>query len=243
MRGRSRWFPLALRTLIRLVALGAVFFLALGLGALGAVVFQRGLVSPGGAGLEQTSSTGDATTTALAAAPEGGEDSNVGVWYDANAGRWAIFNQDLAGMAEGDAFDVTVVPPEGPAFVHQADDENSSGEGTQLDSPLTNGVPDAVLSVTQNWNPGGVTGGVYNDHPVGAGYDAAVGQWAVYNRDGASMPRGAAFNVGVSLQGEPVGESFVHRANAENTSANWTYLDSPLTNGVPDAILLVARKE
>ena len=243
MRGRSRWFPLALGALIRLVALGAVFVLALGLGALGAVVFQRGLVSPGGAGLEQNESTGDATTVLAAVPKEGGEDRNVGVWYDSNAGRWAIFNQDLFGMAEGAAFEVTVVPPGGPAFVHQAADGNTSGESTYLDSPLTNGVPGAVLSVTQSWNPAGAAGGVYNDHPVGARYDAAVNQWAVHNLDGARMPRGASFNVGVSLQGEPVAASFVHRAAAANTSANWTYLDSPLTNGVPGAVLLVARKE
>lgn len=38
-------------------------------------------------------------------------------------------------MAEGTAFEVTVVPPDGPAFVHQADDGNTSGESTYLDSP------------------------------------------------------------------------------------------------------------
>lgn len=88
-----------------------------------------------------------------------------------------------------------------------------------------------------------MAGGVYNDHPVGARYDAAFNQWAVYNRDGTPMSGGAAFNVGVSPQGEPTAASFVHRADAGNTSANWTYLDNPLTNGDPDAILLVAREE
>jgi hypothetical protein len=44
--------------------------------------------------------------------------------------------------------------------------------------------------------PGG-RGGVYNDHPVGVLYDEDVQKWAIYNRDGAPMPEGAAFNVAV----------------------------------------------
>ena len=32
----------------------------------------------------------------------------VGVWYDANRSRWAIFNQDLAPVPEGAAFNVVV---------------------------------------------------------------------------------------------------------------------------------------
>ena len=35
-----------------------------------------------------------------------------------------------------------------------------------IDNPVTNGDPDAILHVTQNWNPSGI-GGVYNDHPIG----------------------------------------------------------------------------
>ena len=36
-------------------------------------------------------------------------DHPIGVWYDENrSGRWAIFNQDLAAMPEGAAFNVTI---------------------------------------------------------------------------------------------------------------------------------------
>jgi hypothetical protein len=81
--------------------------------------------------------------------------------------------------------------------VHQAEPSNTAGNYTYIDSRLTNGQPDAVLWVTQNWNPGGGSG-VYNDHPVGIIYDTTLDQWAIYNRDGAKLPRGAAFNVAVS---------------------------------------------
>jgi hypothetical protein len=122
---------------------------------------------------------------------------NIGVWYESVAQRWAIFNQDRTAVSAGTNFEV-VVPPSSAKFVHQADLSNTVGNYTYLDNRLTNGKPDATLSVTQNWNPGGGRG-VYNDHQVGVLYDAKVEKWAVYNRDGASMPQGVAFNVGVSM--------------------------------------------
>ena len=128
-----------------------------------------------------------------AAAPYG---HNIGVWYEGVAQRWAIFNQDRAAVPAGASFEV-VVPQASAKFVHQADPASTDDNYTYLDNRLTNGKPDAVLTVTQNWNPGG-SGGVYNDHPVGTVYDAKVKKWAVYNRDGASMPSGAAFNIAVS---------------------------------------------
>jgi hypothetical protein len=121
---------------------------------------------------------------------------NIGVWYTPVAHKWAIFNQDLSAVPAGSTFEV-VVPATSTGFVHQADPANSAGSYTYLDSRLTNGQPDAVLQVTQNWNPGGGSG-VYNNHPTGVIYDSRLNQWAIYNRDGARLPRGAAFNVAVS---------------------------------------------
>jgi len=121
---------------------------------------------------------------------------NIGVWYEAGAQKWAIFNQDRSAVPAGAAFRV-VLPPAPESFVHRAELDNTVGNATYLDDPLTDGKADAVVSVTQNWNPGGGTG-IYNDHPVGVFYDEDVQKWSVYNRDGAPMPEGAAFNVAVS---------------------------------------------
>jgi len=85
----------------------------------------------------------------------------------------------------------------GSAFVHRATPGNVSDNSTYVDDPRTNGRPGAVVSVTQNWNPGG-KGGTYNDHQVGVWYDASAGKWAIFNQDRAAMPEGAAFNVTVS---------------------------------------------
>jgi len=87
--------------------------------------------------------------------------------------------------------------PSGGAFVHRATPGNVSDNSTYVDDPRTNGHPGAVLSVTQNWNPGG-DGGTYNAHPIGVWYDAVAEKWAIANEDRAPMPEGAAFNVVVS---------------------------------------------
>ena len=121
---------------------------------------------------------------------------NIGVWYTPKAHKWAIFNQDLAAVPAGSTFEI-VVPATSASFVHQAEPSNSARSYTYIDSRLTNGKPDAVLQVTPNWNPGGGSG-VYNDHPVGVIYDSNLDQWAIYNLDGARLPRGSAFNVAVT---------------------------------------------
>lgn len=79
-------------------------------------------------------------------------------------------------------------------FVHNATLENTFANSTYLDHPLTNGNPEAVLSVTQNWNPGGEGGGT-NDQPVGVWYDAGVERWAIFNQNLVPMPEGASFHV------------------------------------------------
>ena len=86
---------------------------------------------------------------------------------------------------------------DGTVYVHRATAENISNNSTYLDDPLINNNPNAVVSVTQNWNPGGGTG-TYNNHPVGVWYDPNIKRWAVFNQDRAAMPEGAAFNISAS---------------------------------------------
>ncbi len=131
---------------------------------------------------------------------QGGDSENsahqVGVWYDARGGgRWAIFNEHRAPMAVGATFEVVVM--DGPdTMVQRATSQNTVGNITYVDGLLTNGNPRAILVITQVWNPGGV-GSTYNDHPVGVRYDPGARRWAIFNKDGERMPRGAAFNVAV----------------------------------------------
>ncbi len=134
---------------------------------------------------------------------DGTYDHNIGVWYEPQAQKWAIFNEDRAAVPGGATFQVVV--PGGPEkFVHRSEPENITENSTYLDDPLVNGKPGAILSVTQNWNPGGGTG-TYNNHPVGIRYDAGRQRWALYNTDGSAIPDGAAFNVAISEGAQATG--------------------------------------
>jgi len=157
----------------------------------------------------------------------------IGVFYGATAGQWTIFNQDLAPIPLGAAFNVLVLVPASDIFVHTATAGNSVGAYTNIDNRLTNFHPNAVVFTTPNWNPGGV-GGMYNNHNIGVYYDGI--QWTIFNQDNVTMPANAAFNV---LVPNPDTSVFVHKATAANSAGDYTTIDYPLTNGKPNAIILV----
>lgn len=119
-------------------------------------------------------------------------DHSIGVWYTGS--NWAIFNQDEEEMPEDASFNILIPNDSLNSFVHYAAEENVSGNSTIIDNPEINNDPDAILLVTQNWNPGNI-GGTYNDHPIGVWYTGT--RWAVFNQDLETIPEGAAFNVGI----------------------------------------------
>jgi hypothetical protein len=80
-----------------------------------------------------------------------------------------------------------------PAFIHVATNSNIFISSTTIDNPMTNGNPNAILIVVPNWNPGGGSVGVNDNHPIGVWYDGT--HWQIFNQDSQAMPVGAAFNV------------------------------------------------
>src|SRR5579875_187657 len=54
---------------------------------------------------------------------------------------------------------------------------NSKGNWTYIDSPVTNGNPNAFVNATVNWS----VNGVYDPHPLGVFYDATAQKWAIFN--------------------------------------------------------------
>jgi hypothetical protein len=128
----------------------------------------------------------------------GGNDNDrpIAVFYNPVRAEWAVFNQEDVAMPEGAAFNV-LVPAGGPTvFVHRAGPANTTNNYTMIDHPLANDDPDAIVFVTQNFNPGGGLG-VLNDQPIGVYYDSTLSdRWGIFNQDRfAGMPTGAAFNV------------------------------------------------
>jgi len=159
----------------------------------------------------------------------------VGVWYSISAGRWSIFNQDFAAMPEGASFNVLVSSVDETTIVHVATADNISSQVSQIDDPRINGNPNALLTVSQNWNPGGV-GGVYNAHSIGVWY--AGNHWHLFNQDLAPMPENASFNI---LIPPTDAAAFTHVATLANSASQSTYIDHPLLNGNPDAIVFATQ--
>jgi hypothetical protein len=82
----------------------------------------------------------------------------------------------------------------GPAFIHKAVKGITAFDNyTIIDHPLCNDDSNAILIVTQNWNPGGI-GGTYNNSAIGVFYNFGS-RWAIFNQNQAEMPDGASFNV------------------------------------------------
>jgi hypothetical protein len=164
------------------------------------------------------------------------EDHPISVVYYSGS-QWAIFNQDLAAMPVGAAFNVIIPTAGANVFVHTATAGNSYYNHTYIDNALTNDNPNAIVFVTPNWNPGGV-GGTYANFPIGVYYDTLASKWAIFNQNNTpdSMPVNASFNVFVPTAGTGV---FVHTATAGNSGGDWTSIDNPLTNGNPNAIVFV----
>jgi len=155
----------------------------------------------------------------------------IGVYYSGD--KWRIFNQDLATMPVGAAFNVLIPTPGANVFVHTA--ATSGSFATQIDYPLTKGHPNAIILVTPNYDKtGGVCGCVYANFPIGVYYNGFV--WAIFNQDMTAIPLDASFNVFVLTAGAGV---FVHKATPGNSTDDYTKIDNPLTNGNPNAIVFV----
>jgi hypothetical protein len=102
-------------------------------------------------------------------------------------------------VSDGSAFDVSALEPSETVFIHRATSESIAENSTYLENRLINANPEAILFVTQNWNPGGESS-TYNEHPIGVWYDSGRQRWAIFNQDRAAMPEGAAFNVLVAVR-------------------------------------------
>jgi hypothetical protein len=158
----------------------------------------------------------------------------VGVWYD--GAHWAIFNQDLAAMTPQAFFNVLVLSQSSSVFVQVVTAKNSRDNYTVIDHPLTNGNPQAIVMVTQNWNPGGGKG-TYNNHPVGVWYTPS-GYWSIFNEDRAPLTPQVSFNVQVL---DPSATAFVHQTTPTNIGDNYTVFSNAATDGNPNALVLVTQ--
>lgn len=154
----------------------------------------------------------------------------IGVWW--TGADWAVFNQDSAAMPIGARFQIDATSIWWPGvYTHTATSGTITGDYTILDNADANGNPNAIVSVTPIYNPGGGSGGVYDNHPIGVWYTGS--RWAIFNQDHASMPVNAAFNVKVSAgssSGATLGV-YTHTSTSVSVSGDSTLLSAPAVSG------------
>lgn len=180
--------------------------------------------------------------------PEGGlggidNDAVAGVQYSSTSGRWQILNEGFEAIAEGAAFNVFLPGGETTALVHTSTAQSTSGgDFTVIGDPATDDEPNALVFVTHLRT---AASGGFHDHPllVKTVFDTDLGieRWAIANQDGATMTEGVSFHVLVV----PLTQSnaFLHETTVDNTSSEFSRLDSSLTNGQPEVRVMVTQRE
>jgi hypothetical protein len=134
-------------------------------------------------------------------APSIANPHQIGIWYDATAGKWTIYNEDRAPIPVGAEFNVMVVNQTGlfpNAFTQGATSSNTSGDSTCINNPLTNQNPSASLFVTHIYHPLKVKPVPYNGYfpdVPGVWYNTSLSEWCVFDGSYNTMPLGAEFSV------------------------------------------------
>ncbi len=118
--------------------------------------------------------------------------SGIGVEGESVAGPGAGVSAKASSAGTALLIDGSIgVKGNAPAFLHTASAANINASRTTIDTPMTNGDPNAMLIVTH------VSSGTdpLITAPIGVSYDTVAGRWRIFRADGGAMPDGAKFNV------------------------------------------------
>lgn len=129
--------------------------------------------------------------------------------------------------------------PKDNMFGWRALNGNVTANYTTLDHPLSNGNDQARLFVTPSYGLGGVSSTpIYYDRGHGVWYNSTTSRWTIFNQDSSAMSGAlnAAFHVEVR---SPSANTFNHVSATGNISASVTYIDHPLTNNAPNALVFI----
>lgn len=164
------------------------------------------------------------------------DNNPIGVRFDRLRDKWAVFNENGAAMPIGTGFNVWTPDAASNVYIHMATAANTPNGVTYLNNQWLNGWPNALVWVTQNFNPNSFSG-TYNRSHVGVWYDNSVGRWAVFNEDGTAIAPGASFNI-VAEAGEQYQHYYVAHASTTNYIPRIT-INSVYSNNYPNAQIFV----
>jgi hypothetical protein len=125
-------------------------------------------------------------------------------------------------------------------FQQAATAANVSGDSMIIDNPYTNGNPNAILLVNQDWNLDYHCGCVYNNHPIGTWYNLWIGKWEIFNEDGSAIPLNAKFDA--IVWAAPVNEAgrtiYTHVAGPQS-GVDYTDISNSISDNNPNALVYV----
>lgn len=113
-------------------------------------------------------------------------------------------------------------------FAVTATSANQWSGQVRLDHPFLNNNPNRLVFASAVWT------GMYNPHPVGVEFNDVTRRWHIVNQDLAPIPAGTSFVVKID------GNAAIrHGVRANNTAGHITYIDHPVANGNPRAVVMV----
>jgi hypothetical protein len=117
-------------------------------------------------------------------------------------------------------------------LLYTASSSNSAGDYTLFNNATGNNCPSCGVTVTQNFNPGGIDSGFYNIHNIGVWYTSP--NWAVFDQDLQPVQVGAGFNVTVgnslSISGTVTGDAMLTAAAHPSQNASQILIVTPNWN-------------
>ena len=145
--------------------------------------------------------------------------------------RWRIYNESLAAMPDGAAFNL-FLPDAGSGSGHLTSAANITGTYTVLSNPELDASASLLVHARHHWNGYG-SPNMYFDRPFFVGhFDEA---WLLMAGNG-TMPAGVGFTL--TMQ-ERSPNAFFHTSRNGNRAGNWSAIDHPQLNGKPCAQLSV----
>ncbi len=122
---------------------------------------------------------------------------NVGVWYDSDIKKWAIYEEDGSTMPAGLHFNILIGAANtngGKFIVQRSAATNLDGNATHIINVMTDNDPNAFGLATHMYNPG-TNPPRYSNFQAAMWYDTTTNLLAVYNWDEGSMAKAESFAV------------------------------------------------
>jgi hypothetical protein len=153
----------------------------------------------------------------------------------------AIVSVLSAGMVAFPAAASADTQPSHFIFAATSSNWDSSHGGYLIDNGATNDNPNAILFVTPNVTPGGISTAITVDIPIAVFYDTSVSEWEIVDDSGPGYSYGAGVSFNVLVVPSSTTSAFTLTSSSSNIVGDTAFIDSDLTNNSPSAILQVTQ--